>query len=265
MAISIDHPEVLVHTDGEYFFLNLDKDGIVKEELPCTEEKKVGYQILRLKPEYKYEDIFTQKLYFVLDFDDAVLFEILENIEILRRMSLGIEVESLPGTYADGMKIAKDYAEVLQATDWGILQAKLFPEIVNIFYENEEEFANERKEVLAHRVITLANEIFKEALVIAQGETSLSNKDFKSAQEIILEKSKLNRKEIFLFLYLSRDFPEAINGDIVSFYTEIKRHILGQKFEKDTSKKIIAFLFLKIIKNLYSEEELEILFAKVQE
>lgn len=216
MLVGVDHPEPVLLKDGK-IFLNPDTEIHSVGQI----EKKDGYMIVR-RTQLRKDD-FETKLNFIFPFDQAVLYEILDNLEIYRRVSLGEHVYLLPGTHEKIKAIAKKYRKTLQATNWGTLQEKLFPEIVKAFEENKKEYSDARKKVRFERIIDLATEALNEAFAKGRMKTSFAALDKKEADDKIFEESEKYPKEILNFLVHHVKFPENVNSDVKIFYEEVKK------------------------------------------
>lgn len=248
LCVSVDHPEVCEIEDGSIKFFNSTTSAHTQEGMLIDCE---GYKIFRLHTESES----TQEFFFVFDFNRAVLYEILENLEVLRRMSLGENVTNLPGTYNSGMVIAHEYAEVLQTMDWSKLQDKLFPEIVRAFKEHDVEFNAHTEAVRLKRLDYLTTRILRKSLVTAQRATSFSTVDFDIAQLALIQKSRMVQTQVASFLINDTPFDASTDTDVVSFYGALKASVVHESQELDSSQEIQQRIYKRILSKIATPEE----------
>jgi len=145
MAISPDHPNVIVKRDGKRFLLGKEKG---EEEIKADEiEEKDGYAIYRPKEKGEY----SHNMMIITDFDKAVLYETLENMAVLSNIAKEKEQYILPKAKREGMEIAEKHQKLLLSANWHHIQQKLFPDMVNAFKENEKEWSEETTRMKAIR------------------------------------------------------------------------------------------------------------------
>ncbi len=167
MGISADHPFAIVNVEGKTYLSSL--YGVA--EARGTFETVNGYK------EYvpAHEDNLRYKKIVVWNFDEALVYELLENLEVLRQMSLNKAVENLPGTEEPGKKIAAENAAALQAASWRDIQKKLVPKLTRYFEETDDIWKKEKDNVMAELVLDL---MFREILTSSMKKTSLKDLEF---------------------------------------------------------------------------------------
>lgn len=214
MGITPDHPYVFVHT----------KNGIYIADGQTKTQKTIGffeehgdYKIYRPTKE---DDVLTNMI-MVENFDDAVVYAILENIEVLRQVSLGNKDITLPGSYEKGMEIANENKELLQKVNWKDMQKKLFPEIDKSFLDNIGEWSTEVKKVSEHRKESFIQHLFMGLSHKALGETSFKGK----SEEELIEMGNMFLKygnEIMQFLKNGISFDGTVPDDVQKYFSSIK-------------------------------------------
>ena len=185
MGLTADHPFAIVNVEGVVYLAS--NFGI--HEAKGTFETHDGYKMYKPSP----ADKLPYKLMAVWNFDEALVYELFENFEVLRQMSLGNDIENLPGTERRGMQIAQENKELLQATSWRALQEKLTPRLTKYFRDHQEEWADEIDKIISTREI---KRFFKEVLVSAQSVTSFKDESFDSFKKIFLPVVKMYGKAL---------------------------------------------------------------------
>ncbi|MES2060029.1 MAG: hypothetical protein V4438_03295 [Patescibacteria group bacterium] len=159
MAITPDHPSVVVKRDGKRFMLGKEGDTEIKKD---GIEEKNEYAIYRPKDSEQ-----SDKMMIIADFDQAVLYETFENMAVLRNLSEQSEQYTLPSTKSEGEKIAAKHKEALQSADWKSIQNKLFPKLSKAFSDNKEEWEAEiarakdlrKRQYLAKNILGIFKEV----------------------------------------------------------------------------------------------------------
>jgi hypothetical protein len=243
MGITPDHPYVVAYLDDGVYLA----DGQNHlQKVSGSLEEHGDYKIYRPTE----EDKLLQKMIMIENFDDAVVYAVLENIEVLRQVSLGNKDITLPGSYEKGVEIATANKELLQKVDWKDVQKKLFPEIDKSFLDNINEWSTEVKKVSEHRKESFIQHLFIELSHKALSETSFKDK----TEEELAEMGKLfqqHEKEILQFLKIGAPFAETIPDDIQKYFSSIKAGA-----EKQTEPGAIENLY-KIIEEMLVDKTTE--------
>jgi len=185
MGITADHPFALVQIEGKVYLSSL--YGVA--EAKGTFEEKDGYKIY--KP--AKEDKIPYELMSVWNFDEAQVYELLENFEVLRRMSLGEEVMNLPNTEESGRKLAEQHHGTLQMTSWRNIQEKVTPRIAAYFRDANTQWSLEHDRVHMLREI---RHFFEEVMKASQQATSLKGLSLEEFKEQFLPLAKEHRISI---------------------------------------------------------------------
>ena len=222
LGITPDHPYVIANLpDGTYAL-----DGQTKtKKLEGVLEDHGNYKIYRTTE----EDNILTKMIMIQNFDNAVVYEILENMEVLRQVSLGKTGITLPGSYESGIKIASDNKEVLQKINWKDLQNELFPEIIKSFSDCKEEWSQEVSRVASRRKEFHAENIFVKIAYKAQGETSFKEQDFREGQKALGVLFKTHKNEIIQFLKENVNFNDSVPEDVKKYFSYLKTEVEKQK------------------------------------
>jgi hypothetical protein len=240
---SVDHPEVMIKKDGKSYI----DAGIIDPEQPIKQklDEKDGYEILRL-PE---DDKDIQKFFLIFPFDEGMLYEIFENLEVLKRLLRGGEVHGLPGTKEEGLKLAKRFEAELLAGDWRELQRKLFPTIYKAFVDNKQELEKEIERVSGERLKIFASKILNEALEEVRNQ-QYKDLSFEKATEKILMDSKKYPQEVENFLVSGVPFSDSVEHSLKvtfeSLYNEIDKKIELE----DNKEKVRIIINERLMRNL---------------
>ncbi len=237
MGITPDHPYVIAYLDDGTYIADGQND---LKKLSGDFEEHGNYKIYRPTK----EDKLLTKMIMVEDFDQAVVYETLENMEILRRISFGEKGITLPGSYEEGIKIADENKELLQKIDWRDMQKKLFPEIHKSFIENKKDWEEEIKRISDKRKQYYAENIFFEISGPAK-EFVLLREDLKDKWEGIEIVFKKHKKEIIEFLNKNIPFKETTPDEVKLYFYFIKSQV-----EKKEDNEIISKDVYKVIENL---------------
>jgi hypothetical protein len=229
LGVTPDHPVVIAEADGKKY--------IVDGQLPPVElhgvfEQKDGYKIYRVSSEDRIERLgkeegeedepLDQKLIMVHDFNQAVMYEVFENVAIFSDIAKDAEADTVPGSRREVHEAAKKHAGVLQKADWRSMQAKLFPTIERSFAENKTEWDEEISRMKDFRKKERKDSVMLDILFTAQNETSLKGVPFKEAQKDIREMSHKYKNEIKAFFIYSFEWSAVVPDDIKAFFTSIK-------------------------------------------
>ena len=132
MAIAPDHPVVLLHEKDRFLRMNINGHVGVRGYI----EPRNTFSVFRPA----HEDNMLTLLSLIVDFDRALLFETLENIEFLRQVALGNDVTFLPKSEEGFRALAAKHQGIVTATDWKQVQKILFPDIVAFIERHEVEW-----------------------------------------------------------------------------------------------------------------------------
>ncbi|MES2416300.1 MAG: hypothetical protein V4504_01210 [Patescibacteria group bacterium] len=237
MGITPDHPYVIAYLeDGSYI-----ADGQNKlKKLTGNFEEHGNYKIYRPTK----EDKLLTKMIMIEDFDQALIYETFENIEILRQISLGKKDITLPGSYEEGMKIADENKELLQKIDWRDMQKKLFPEIHKSFIENKKDWEEEIKRMGDKRKQYFAENTFFEMSEDAK-KFVLLREDLKDKWKDINLVFKKHKEEIIEFLFKNIDFKKTTPDEVKLYFYYIKSQV-----EKKGNNEVIPKDVYNVIENL---------------
>ncbi len=133
MAITPDHPYIVVEFENKHYLLGYNKSGSF--DIENITESKEGFEIVRIPEDKDHNG--QPRVLLVTDFNKAVLHEILENIAVLEQASKGKELYFLPNTDSKREELLAKHKNVLEAADWKLIQGKIFPDMQHMF-ESEE-------------------------------------------------------------------------------------------------------------------------------
>ena len=220
MGISTDHPYVIAYLkEGPWL-----ADG-------QTEPRKIlgkfedhgNYKIYRPAKEDKID----AEMIMVEDFDKGVIYEVLENMEALRQISIGGEAVLQPNSLEVGKEIAEKHKETLRKIDWKDLQAKLLPDVKKSFDDNKKEWLHEVERIADLRERHHAENIFHSLLKFAQQATSFAGKDFQEGQKAILLEAQNYKTEIADLIFRNKSLPENVPADTKNFFNSLAESIKG--------------------------------------
>jgi hypothetical protein len=206
MGITADHPFAIVDIEGKTYLASL--YGI--HEAKGTFEPHGGYKTYTPSP----EDKIPYKLMTVWNFDEALVYELLENLEVLRQISLGNEIENLPRTLESGKQIAEQYKDQLQATSWRDIQNKVLPELSEYFRDTDNTWKLEVDRVGVER---WTNELFKQVMEAGQSATTLKDLPFDEFKKQFLPIAKEHKKTVADLMTSDTEPPSETPLDVVNF------------------------------------------------
>lgn len=211
MGITVNHPFAIVEVEGKTYLSSL--YGV--HEAKGTFETHDGYKLYKPSP----EDDLPYTLMVVRDFDEALVYELLENFEVLRQMSLGNKVSNLPGTEESGMKIAEQHRGLLQSASWRSLQEKLFPELSDYFRQHAVEWGKEQeRDVIVRRVWQESKKLLQDG----KSATSYRALPFDTFIEQFVPLAKSHGQAIKNFIAADVELDEEIPADVVLFSQKVK-------------------------------------------
>jgi hypothetical protein len=206
MGITADHPFAVVQVEGITYLASL----FGMKEAKGTFEQRDGYKMYTPAP----EDKIPYKLMTVWNFDEALVYELLENFEVLRQMSLGNEVETMPGSEESGMRLTEQYRGALQAASWRDIQSKVTPRLATYFRTHQDEWAGELERVSLQREI---NHFFEEVMDAGQAMTSMEALPLNDFYRKFLPVAKQHRLAIRNFILSDVECGPDTPSDVVLF------------------------------------------------
>ncbi len=221
-GLGADHPFIFAHTDDGMYVT----DGFCPRKMVVPLNDYGSYKLYRPSDEERT----LHQMVFVFNFDDAVLYTVLESMEALRRMSLGEKGIHLPGGYESGMAIAEPHAELLQKINWKDLQAHLFPEMTAAFRSHCQEWSEEVSLIHTHRKKQDIAHLLAQGINLAMEELNHASPDesgLKKALHHVLLAASIHETEVSSFLREGKSFSGAVHPDVVGFFS-----ILEQKLRK---------------------------------
>ncbi len=232
-----DHPFIIVDLpDGPYLY-----DMSRPRKMYGTFEERNGYSVYI--PDRK--DKLAQKLILVHDFRRALIYEILENVEALRRTLAASDdkVQLLLGELKHGLQLAEEYRSVVTKTSWSQLQHKLFPEISRSFYENKDAWEKEMVTINSQRVLQYPMRTVRDALTIALlGRSSLHiwGPDISLLPAIKTFKNKIrkHRRSVGSHLLFGHSLPRGMPHVVRKQIYLLRQHIENTA-EHDTMPKVL--------------------------
>lgn len=241
MGITADHPVLFITITGKRYIIDMvNIENKIELSLAPGEFVDMGHYSLYYSPQG------VTKLMFVHNFDKAVIYETLENLEALKQVALGNYEVILPGYEEDTKKLAQQYANLLIPGDWRVLQRSLFPEISRSFDIHHEQWVEEFNRVrqerknLSNRVRAMQKfcDIIEKAKVQSGWEELKLDsiyKEFLSGYE----------RDIALTFAGQQPIPRDIQGQARSFLVSIKADLEKEK-NVDIKKMIIKDLKLNL-------------------
>jgi hypothetical protein len=234
MGITADHPVLFTEIEGQTFLV----DGIgskFNKAFGKTEDHgtyKIYYPTK--------EDGLLHQMVMVHDFNNAVVYETLENLQAYKE-SLTLPSTLLPHKRTEALKLAEKHASLFEKGDWRKMQRVLFPEIYKSFTDNKEEWL---KEVLRMRNEREENNIYEIFTPIAGDAVKYAGWHNLTQEEI--GKSEMNNikkygLEIYNYFYNDTPLSTEIPEDIRKFYNKLFEGIAKQ--DKNTQillKDIVA-------------------------
>ena len=221
LAITADHPYVVVYLEKGTYLASL---GLPKKLHNKIVERN-GYKTYRPHP----KDDLPHSFMVIHDFDRCMLYEVLENMEMLRLLSDGVDATRLPDTFESGFEVADAHKDVLQKTDWKLLATKLFPEITRSLLENREDWQHELDHIIPIRKRHHAENVLHKAMEEAQKETMYKNSDFRIGHSLLMDEFVMHGKAIVDFLREDLPFTDMwISDTIRRYFPVIKEHLERQ-------------------------------------
>ncbi len=225
LGIAPDHPHVIVHfDDGAY---TVDEIGSIVKLIGNFEEHD-GYKLYRPLTDERI----LAKVLLVSSFDEAIVYEILENMETLRRISLGIHEDFLPETYKESMELANRNATLLQQVNWKELQAYLFPALTSAVIAHAEEWEEEINRVAKKRLEHYHDMILEMIMKTAFQKTACKTDNFCTVHWAFLEEASQYRDEVIMFMREGIMIPETVPQGVRTYFESYKESLLYGVKEK---------------------------------
>jgi hypothetical protein len=232
MGITPDHPYVIANIDGKKYLI--DNTGEPKD-LTDGLEQKDGYSIYRPQRENLEET--QNRMIIIQDFDQAVLYQTLENFAVLSNLARDEHIYILPGSKTEGENIAREHREALLQTDWQELQTKLFPNLVKSFHENSEEWSKEIQRVKNLRVKQYKGTVLSDAFHNAIKLTSMKDTDFDNAFPEIIKQARVFKDVVMLYLRNGIEMNNDVPKDLILFFQSVREFIE----KEDKQAKVILY------------------------
>jgi hypothetical protein len=188
ICIRPDHPLLLVTLEGQKYIVDplagttpLDK---VKGKLKKVEgklEKMKGKLNIRNGKKIFFQDYskackkWSQMMY-IHDFDEGIIYEILENLEVYRQVALGKENIFLPNMERECRKLIESHKDFFLMNNWRMVQENIFPDIHETFLHFEKEWRREQKIIRRWRNSDFTNELLYQVLEKGLIEVGLHDK-----------------------------------------------------------------------------------------
>lgn len=232
MGITADHPFALVQFEDKTYLASL--YGIA--EIKGKFEYKNGYKMY-IPAE---GDNIPESLMLVWNFDEALVYQVLENVELLRQISLGNVVVRLPGTQERAKEIATRYKDVLQGADWRKIQSKVAPELSQYFEDENKSWELEVDRISIERHV---KHVVKNILEAGHEATSMKDLTFDEFIDKFLPVAKEHGKTIAEIVMSDAIAPEGTPADVVIFAKTAREGL--SLIEVPEVKDEIARLFLR--------------------
>ena len=214
MGITADHPFLIVDVEGKKYLASLGG----AHEAKGSFEVKDGYTMY-VPAE---EDDIPYSMMLVWDFDEALVHEQLENFEVLRQLSLGADVYTLPDTRESGIEIAKEYKDVLQATSWRDIQHKITPELSQYFRTHRDAWEEEIELLAVRRQL---NTFFKETLECGKEATSFHGHSLSDFKKEFLPIAQKHRTAVVDLIKHGVACPPETPEDVVLFAEAVQKRL----------------------------------------
>ncbi len=227
LGITPDHPYAVVSLkEGVYL---VDHFNLIKLDGEIKRYKDYGVYYPTEKEEGK-----ILAMIMVVPFDDGLVYEILENTEMLRCVLNGTQKDMLPGTECKGKIIAKENETILNRCNWKQLQMLLFPEITAAFAKHQLGWQLNVSMIYQQRYEWYAQKIFEYAAFHAQKATLFSSEKFDEAHEVLVDVFKDHYEEIMLYLEHGMEFSEFVPLDVCNYFCTLKVAINKKEQEDGT-------------------------------
>ena len=170
-GITPDHPCLIINLDDDFYIC--DNGGMYKALGLITDYG--AYKIY--KPSDSDEEKFSG-LIIIFPFSRGLLYEILENMEVLRRISSGEHKVKLPGSQQKGLELVLRHQKLLNLCDWKELQSHIFSDLAQAFITHDEEWNIAVKKTHDLRSEQYGGKVLNEIFTKAQGVTDFAKLPF---------------------------------------------------------------------------------------
>lgn len=144
LGIAQDHPVLFVTIDSITYLV----DGVgTKTTLDITKGEFKDYGNYSIYYPEETERVYLTKMIMVHDFDRALVYEILENLEAYKQIKLQGKHLALPGYESASDTVNQLCNELITRGDWRKMQWILFPEIAHSFVVHKKEWQAEHMRV----------------------------------------------------------------------------------------------------------------------
>ena len=241
MGITADHPFAIAYVEGKTYLSSL--FGV--HEAKGSFEMRDGHKLYIPSP----EDKIPYKLMSVWNFDEGLVYEQLENFEVLRQMSLGNKVRNLPRSEESGKALAEQHHGTLQNASWRTLQKKLTPHLAAYFQNTRVQWEMELERVSMMREM---HKFFDEVMEAGKSVTTMKDLPLKEFRKQFLPLAKLHGKAV-ADIVRERAQPGADTPpDVVAFAHAAKRVLSAIPIPELQAEVTQSFL------RPFEEKELEI-------
>jgi hypothetical protein len=236
MILAPDHPDTIRIANGR--FRKNYNDHMFQGYI-----KPIGH-LFEFRP--APNDNILSQLSLIVNFDRAVIYEILENMEFLRQVSLGNVTRFLPKSRADMERIANENANLLQVIEWKKIQQKLFPDIAAYIQQNIEEWNHSIDYAAKLRRIFHTKDRIGGALAIAADQIFTRPYSKDEAREDMFSAMQQNKESVSYFLEEDIIFSNTGNEKMENYVKAFKEALVATvpiEDQSDCIKYLVAKLF----------------------
>lgn len=242
LAITTDHPFIFAEVEKEICMI----DAVTCTISPIPKEAELKFfKTYQLYSERKNEKL--QEICFIHDFDDGVLYEILENLEALKQSVNGNKRVLLPYQRHESHELALKYRKILTKGDWREMQRILFPDIYYSFIDHQEMWLSEIESVRNSReknnVYHVLCDIMKDGSRAARWNSAHMSQ--KEVEEIVVPLMLTHGEELGLALQEDRLPKGDIPENVLTYYNTLRNGVnshprrLAKQLRKHLVKKFI--------------------------
>ncbi len=219
LGIGADHPHAIVHINNQAYTIDESSELIV---LKGNFEDCNGYKTYR---RHSSENIIANLL-IVYSFDEAIVYEILENMETLRRTSLGTHTHFLPETEIESETFAATHATTLQLANWKEFQTYLFPTLSAAMNNHNKEWEKQRYNVAQKRSDQYYHGIIEKIVNSAFQKTAFTTKHFTTVHWALIDESCTYYEEIIAWIRYGTSMPKTVPKPIRKYFITYKDNLL---------------------------------------
>lgn len=258
MALSSNHPMCYLEIEDRiYFVSNYGIYSLPNSILNIPENKKDFYLFI---PEHDQLiltgfDISERRFAIVQDFDTGVVYEYLENLAAYKAISEGQEVNSVESNKDSDYQTVLKLNSGLGTCDWSKIQAKIFPEIREIFDTNAQSFELEYekmktqyKEQWKVKVTSEFLQAFFRPIFLNSRTSNVEEKwapffknKLKEYSELIVEYTV----DIIKYLEENVPFRENVPVEVQDFVLSAVQYVQTH-VEPDNMSEVLEYIFKKI-------------------